>query len=271
MARAQRPGRGGGVAAIGASDLDRLVPPLLEAARAAGRTILKHYHPGVARSDKSDGSPVTAADHAAEAVILGALASLDPAAPVLAEEQFAAGKAPQVATGRFWLVDPLDGTKEFLKGNGEFSVNIGLVENRAPILGIVHAPTSDETFWGYDGNAFARKGDEPDRRISARVPPKDGLVAMASRSHNKRADLDDFLKGKNVKDVRITGSAIKFCRVAAGEADLYPRLGPTMEWDSAAGHAILLAAGGSVATLDGGALLYGKPGFLNPPFVARGR
>ncbi len=272
MARAQRPGRGGGVAAIdAASDLARLIPPLLEAARAAGTAILEHYHPGVARSDKADGSPVTAADHAAEAVILSALASLDPATPVLAEEQFAAGKAPKVSTGRFWLVDPLDGTKEFLKGNGEFSVNIGLVENRAPILGVLLAPASGEMFWGCGGRAFTRKGDGPERPIAARAAPKEGLTVAASRSHDSRDKLNAFLAGKKIAAVKATGSAIKFCRVAAGEADLYPRLGPTMEWDSAAGHAILLAAGGSVATLDGGPLLYAKPGFLNPPYVARGR
>ena len=239
--------------------------------REAGRAILKHYRADVARADKSDGSPVTAADHAAEAVILKTLAAVDPGTPVLAEEQVAAGNIPKVSTGRFWLVDPLDGTKEFLKGNGEFTVNLGLVENRAPILGIVHAPVSGEMFWGYDAKAFMRTGDGPARPIAARAPAKDGLVVMASRSHDKRADLDAFLKGRKVAEIRITGSAIKFCRVAAGAADLYPRLGPTMEWDSAGGHAILLAAGGALATLDGGRLLYGKPGFLNPPYVARGR
>ncbi|MCC6472001.1 MAG: 3'(2'),5'-bisphosphate nucleotidase CysQ [Alphaproteobacteria bacterium] len=253
------------------ANLQSLATPLLAIAREAGRAILTHYHPEVTRSDKSDGSPVTAADHASEAIIVRALAKLDPGIPVVAEEEFAAGRVHDVGDGRFWLVDPLDGTKEFLKANGEFTVNIGLVENRRPILGVILAPVGDEIFWGAEGRAFAQKGSGPARPIAARKAPPEGLVVLASRSHSNRDDLKQFLADKKVSEIRIGGSAIKFCRVAAGEGDLYPRLGPTMEWDTAAGQAILDAAGGSTTTLDGRPFLYAKPGFLNGKFIARGK
>ncbi|MGQ0675616.1 MAG: 3'(2'),5'-bisphosphate nucleotidase CysQ [Rhodospirillales bacterium] len=272
MARDPRAGApGGGVGTIAPPPPALLPPPLLNAVRAAGRAIMRHYRPGVAKTYKPDGSPVTAADHAAEAIILDALRAIDETIPVVAEESFAAGRVPDVTGKRFWLVDPLDGTKEFLKANGEFSVNVGLVEDRRPVLGVVHAPASGEMFWCVGGKAYARKGDGPEREIRARAAPAGGLVVAASRSHDNRANLDAFLAGMKVAEIRVSGSAIKFCRVAAGEADLYPRLGPTMEWDSCAGHAIVLAAGGSVATLDGAPLVYAKPGFLNPGYVARGR
>jgi 3'(2'), 5'-bisphosphate nucleotidase len=227
----------------------------------------------VEKSDKADGSPVTAADHAAEKVIVEALARLDPGCPVVAEEAFARGRAPDLAGGRFWLVDPLDGTKEFLKANGEFTVNVGLVEDRLPILGVVYAPATGEMFWGAGGKAFTQTGEGGPREIRARSAPASGLVVAASRSHDTRAEVEEYLRriGVKVAEYRITGSAIKLARVAAGEADIHPRLGPTMEWDSCGGHAIVLAAGGRVETLDGGKLVYGKPGFLNPPYVARGR
>jgi 3'(2'), 5'-bisphosphate nucleotidase len=239
--------------------------------REAGRAIMRHYRPGVAKSDKADGSPVTAADHAAEAILLAALGAIDASIPVVAEEAFAAGRVPDISGGRFWLVDPLDGTKEFLKANGEFSINVGLVVARKPVLGAVYAPATGELFWAADGRAHTRMGDGPEREIHARAAPAAGLVVMASRSHNTREEIDKYLAGMKVAEIRVSGSAIKLCRVAAGEADLYPRLGPTMEWDSCGGHAIVVAAGGRVETLDGGPLLYAKPGFLNPAYVARGR
>jgi 3'(2'), 5'-bisphosphate nucleotidase len=264
---------GGGVAAIATPAPALLIPPLLDAVREAGRAIMRHYRPGVAQSEKADGSPVTAADHASEKIIVAALHAMDAAIPVVAEESFAAGHVPDVAGKRFWLVDPLDGTKEFLKANGEFSVNVGLVENRRPILGVVYAPVTGEMFWCAGGKAFAQRGDGPTREIRARTAPADGLVVAISRSHDKRADVEAFLASIKVKvaEFRVTGSAIKLARVAAGEADIYPRLGPTMEWDSCGGHAIVLAAGGTVTTMDGKPLLYEKPGFLNPSYVARGR
>jgi len=259
------------VTAIALPAPDELIPSLLDVAREAGRAILGHYHPEVARADKADGSPVTAADHASEAIIVAALQAIDPGIPVVAEEAFAAGRVPGDVAGRFWLVDPLDGTKEFLKANGEFCICIGLVEDRRPVLGLIHAPVGGESFWGHGDQAYRQAGDARPERIHARRKPASGLVVLASRSHGDRDDLKKFLAGKNVAETRISGSAVKFCRLAQGVGDLYPRLGPTMEWDTAAGHAILDAAGGSVTMLDGSPLLYGKPGFLNTPFVARGR
>ncbi len=250
---------------------DKLFPLLQEAALEAARAILRHYHPEVERWDKEDRSPVTAADHASEAIIERALAAIDPRVPVVAEEAYAAGRIPDVSHGLFWLVDPLDGTKEFLKANGEFCINIGLVQERRPILGLIHAPVGGETFWGHGGHAFAQGRDGSPREIRARRPPAEGLVVLASRSHGNRDDLQAFLADKKVREIRISGSAMKFCRLAEGKGDLYPRLGPTMEWDSAAGHAILDAAGGSTTMLDGAPFLYAKPGFRNTPFVARGR
>lgn len=251
--------------------LHDLFDPVLKIARTAGRAILEHYHPEVIRTDKADGSPVTAADHASEAIIIPALSALTPDAPVIAEEAFAAGQVSDIGTGRYWLVDPLDGTKEFLKANGEFTVNIGLVEGHVPILGVLLAPVSGEIFWGAGDTAYgqAREGG-PVKRLKAREVPADGAVVLASRSHSNSDALASFLKGMKVSEIRIGGSAIKFCRVAEGVADLYPRLGPTMEWDTAAGQAILAAAGGSTRTLDGQPFRYGKPGFLNGNFLARG-
>jgi 3'(2'), 5'-bisphosphate nucleotidase len=214
---------------------------------------------------------VTAADHASEAIIEHALPAITPDIPVVAEEAHAAGRVADRAGGAFWLVDPLDGTKEFLKTNGEFCVCIALVEDRRPILGVIYVPVSDEMFWGFGGKAFRQAKGGPAQPIQARQAPDAGLVVLASRSHNNRDDLKDYLAGYNVLEIRISGSAVKFCRLAQGLGDLYPRLGPTMEWDSAAGHAILDAAGGSVTMLDGSPLLYAKTGFRNTPFVARGR
>ncbi len=251
--------------------LHHLFDPVVAIARAAGAAILEHYHPEVTRTDKADGSPVTVADHASEAIIIPALTALTPDAPVVAEEAFAAGQVPDFSTGRYWLVDPLDGTKEFLKANGEFTVNIGLVENHVPVLGVLLAPVSGEIFWGAGDAAYGqvREGG-PVKRLKAREVPADGAVVLASRSHSNSDALANFLKGMKISEIRIGGSAIKFCRVAEGVADLYPRLGPTMEWDTAAGQAILAAAGGSTRTLDGQPFRYGKPGFLNGNFLARG-
>ncbi len=251
-------------------------PALLERIAAiaedAGRVILRHYRTGVAVERKADSSPVTAADRDSEALIAAALAALDPATPVIAEEAVAAGRAPQTEGRRFWLVDPLDGTAEFLDETGEFTVNIGLIEDGAPVLGAVHAPVSGETYGGLVPGVAWRSGrNAAPEPISARPVPTAGPVAVSSRLHGDRARLAGLLAGMEVAAHRTVGSSLKFCLLAAGEADLYPRYGPTWEWDTAAGHAVLLAAGGSTATLDGGPFLYGKPGFLNPEFIARGR
>jgi 3'(2'), 5'-bisphosphate nucleotidase len=252
---------------------------LAEIAWEAGEIVLDHYaRDHVDHERKNDDSPVTAADLAAEKHILARLSSVAPGVPVIAEEEAAAGRMAKV-DGRFFLVDPLDGTKEFLSRNGEFTVNIAEIENGKPVRGAVFAPAIGRLFVGEVGSgAFELNtvaGKRPDfscpRRISARKPPQDGLVAVASRSH-RDAKTDEYLARFPVKDFVSAGSSLKFCLIAAGEADIYPRHGRTMEWDTAAGHAVLTAAGGTVTTIDGRPFLYGKmeEGFANPFFVARG-
>jgi len=246
--------------------------PVRALARRAGAVILDLYRPEIAAEAKADGSPVTVADRAAEAVILEGLAALSPDIPVISEEAFAGAAAPPPPTDVFWLVDPLDGTKEFLRHNDNFTVNIALIERRRPVLGVVHAPVAGATYWTSEpGRAFVEDGDGRARAIRARTPPAEGLTVVGSRAHGKGARFEAYLAGYRVARRVTVGSAIKFCLLARGDADLYPRFGTTMEWDTAAGHAILVAAGGRVETVDGKPLAYGKPGFENPPFIAHGR
>lgn len=257
---------------------------LLEAvatlARRAGEVIMALYArdhgANLAVRNKHDTSPVTIADEQAEALILAGLAQLTPDLPVISEEAAAAGHIPPVeGRQRFWLVDPLDGTKEFLQRNGEFTVNIALIENAQPVLGVVLAPALGKTgrlFSGARGLGAQVEDDAGCRAIHCRATPSHtfGMTVVASRSHGDAAALDAFLAERRIKvDALVAaGSSLKLCLVAAGEADLYPRLGRTMEWDIAAGHAILAAAGGQVLTLSGAPLMYGKPGLENPHFVA---
>jgi 3'(2'), 5'-bisphosphate nucleotidase len=168
-------------------------------------------------------------------------------------------------------VDPLDGTREFVNRNGEFTVNIALIENAHPIVGVVHIPAQARLYVaGSPGEVFLYADKGGSRRLAVRRPDRDGLVVVASRSH-RDTETDAYLATLKVKDISPAGSSLKFCRIAEAGADLYPRFGRTMEWDTAAGHAVLAAAGGSVRTLDGSELAYGKAGFENPPFIARGR
>ena len=216
---------------------------------------------------KTDASPVTEADERAEALIVPALQMLAPEVPIVAEEAVAGGATPAIGDW-FWLVDPLDGTKEFISRNGEFTVNIALVHQGAPVLGVVLAPALGRLFAGVAGQgAFVEDGTGR-RPIRCRAVPDAGLTVVASRSHGDAAALDAFLAGRTVASLVNAGSSLKLCLVAAGEADLYPRLGRTMEWDIAAGHAVLAAAGGQVQTLQGQPLRYGKAGFDNPHFSA---
>jgi 3'(2'), 5'-bisphosphate nucleotidase len=251
-------------------DFDRLLPEIVALADSAGAVILEYYQGDVAVRAKADASPVTAADEAAEAAILARLAELTPEIPVIAEERVASGHVPDVDAGAFWLVDPLDGTKEFINRKGEFTVNIALIEGREPILGVVLAPALRQAWWGARGKgASTRDAEGRSRKITARKAPAGGLVAIASRSH-RDAETQAFLDQAGITECISAGSSLKFCLVAEGKADLYPRFGRTMEWDTAAGHAVLSAAGGRVTTKDGAAFLYRKPGFENPPFIARG-
>src|SRR3546814_323099 len=207
----------------------------------------------------------------AEAIITHGLKTLTPDLPVVAEEAASAGYLPAVEDGPFWLVDPLDGTKEFLNRNGEFTVNIALIYDRCPVLGVVSAPALDVTFAGAVGMGAERmQGEAAPQPIQVRVPPAEGLTIVASRRHGDPEALQRYLGDRRVAERKSIGSSLKFCLVAAGDADLYPRFGPTMEWDTAAGHAVLAAAGGRVTTVEGDAFLYAKPGFANPPFIAHG-
>lgn len=239
----------------------------------AGDAILEIYATDFEVRGKKDDSPVTEADEAAEAVILAGLKSLTPDIPVVAEESVAAGHVPDVSGGRFWLVDPLDGTKEFINRNGEFTVNIALIDGGVPVLGVVYAPAIGRLFLGGpDGAVSTMKTDDawsPLAPIQTRTTPPEGMTVVASRSHRDQAT-DDFIAQFKVNELKSAGSSLKLCLVAAGEADLYPRLGRTMEWDIAAGDAVLRAAGGIVTTVDGGPFTYGKEGFENPFFVAWG-
>ncbi|WP_433740642.1 3'(2'),5'-bisphosphate nucleotidase CysQ [Pseudomonas putida] len=246
-----------------------LLEDVIGIARAAGEVVMQVYRSDFEVRGKVDASPVTEADERAEALILQALAVRTPQIPVISEEAAAAGQVPEVGR-RFWLVDPLDGTKEFINRNGEFTVNIALIDKGEPVLGVVLAPALDRLFAGARGcGAFIEQASKR-QAIECRTVSQEGLDVVASRSHGDAEALDKFLDGRRVRSLKSAGSSLKICLVAAGEADLYPRLGRTMEWDIAAGHAVLAAAGGQILTLAGEALVYGKAGLDNPHFYARG-
>ncbi len=259
--------------AIMSSDLPHsaLAAAIRDIALRAGEQIMAVYRTPFEVRAKEDRSPVTEADEAAERLITEELTRLRPRLPVVAEEAVAKGVMPDVTGTPFWLVDPLDGTKEFVSRNGEFTVNIGLIENGRPTIGVVYAPAVGRMFWNSGpGEVFSETNGGAPQKISARRAAKDGFVVVASRSH-RDTDTDEYLATLPVKSITSAGSSLKFCLVAAGEADLYPRFGNTNEWDTAAGHAVLAAAGGRVVTRDGAELGYAKPKFKNPGFIAKGR
>jgi len=247
-----------------------MVDRVRDIALRAGEAILVVYNTEFDVSRKDDSSPVTEADQRAETLIMEALRrEVTDVWPIVAEEDVASGNMPKVDGAPFWLVDPLDGTKEFIKRQGDFTVNIALIENGRPIMGVVHAPAKGTTYWGSPLGAFMTTGDGPAQPIACRPMPEKGLIAVASKSH-RNPELEEFLAKFDLAESIAAGSSIKFCLVAAGLADLYPRTGRTMEWDTAAGHAVVLAAGGSVTDFAGKELTYGKPGFDNPHFIVRG-
>jgi 3'(2'), 5'-bisphosphate nucleotidase len=262
------------MAAGGSAEEQDLLAVLRLIAERAGKIILRHYvEQEIAQREKEDASPVTAADEESEEFLLQALATLAPETPVISEEASSKAGLPQgQAPPRFWLVDPLDGTKEFLSRNGEFTVNVGLIENGRPVAGVVHAPALAMTWAGAGpGSATFSETDQPTMAIATRALPAEGATVLASRRHGDGMELEAFLARYKVAELKNAGSSLKFCLLANGKADLYPRFGRTMEWDTAAGHAVLLAAGGRVETVDGKALGYGKPGFDNPAFIAFGK
>ena len=250
---------------------ERMLDIARRAALAAGEAILKVYATPFDVQQKTDNTPVTEADLASERIIIGTLAEAFPDIPIASEELVEAEGLPPWAAC-FWAVDPLDGTKEFIARNGEFAVNIALVENGVPVLGVVHGPALGITYAAHGpGTATRQNGGGPAEPIRARTPPANGLVVIHSRSHENSRRLAEFLASYRVLERKKCGSALKFGVIAAGEADLYPRFGPTMEWDTAAGQAILEAAGGRVETLAGAPLTYGKLGLKNDGFLAWSR
>ncbi|MBB4186344.1 3'(2'),5'-bisphosphate nucleotidase CysQ [Sinorhizobium terangae] len=243
----------------------------------AGAAILDVYDAGPNVSYKDDQSPVTEADERAEAIILDRLAAAFPHTPVVAEEAVASGRVPDISSGCFFLVDPLDGTKEFINRRNDFTVNIALIEGNVPIAGIVYAPAQRCAYVADAGRAqklLLCQDWKVEQRQAIRVRTRGAaLTAVASRSHGS-FETEAFLAGHGVTDFASVGSSLKFCLLAEGKADVYPRFGRTMEWDTAAGDAVLKAAGGSVVRLDGSRLLYGKTrqdsdsDFANPHFIA---
>jgi 3'(2'), 5'-bisphosphate nucleotidase len=249
-----------------------LIEPVLALARRAGSVIMEVYasHSGKEGGEfasKSDGSPVTEADLLAHTVIASGLAAFPGALPVVSEED-AASQVHRTPKGRYWLIDPLDGTKDFLQRTGEFTVNIALIEDGSARAGVIVAPALNLAYWGaVDEGAWRDAGDGPQRLLIGNASSLTPLRVIASRNH-----MDDETRGYLAQlgehSLVQAGSSLKFCRIAEGHADIYPRFGPTCEWDVAAAHAILEAAGGQVVCLDGKTLRYGKPDVINPGFIA---
>lgn len=252
-----------------------VLPPLIDAALAAGEEIARIYAAGCAIETKEDGSPVTIADRRAEEIILERLQAAFPGIPIVAEEEACAGRVPELGR-HFFLVDPLDGTRGFVERNGEFTVNIALIEDDQPVAGVIFAPDSNLLYGGERGGGAFRRDNADERSIRVRAPEPERLVAVGSRN-SRPSDEAERLAALGAAGYLPSSSSLKFCMIAEGSADIYPRWGPTMEWDTAAGHAILAAAGGSVRALgeggrDAGELRYGKvaQAFLNPHFLAIG-
>ncbi len=223
---------------------------------------------------KADGSPLTQADTVAEELITKALKKIAPDIIVVGEEAVAGGSRPDLSNEEyFWLVDPVDGTKEFVSGSGDYTVNIALIHNGRPTLGVVYAPVHGELYAAHgEGTAIRWSVErESDKKITVRKPPNNGLTIVSSKSHGKGDKLDQFLSNYMIKKQITRGSSLKICAVAAGKADMYPRFGLTCEWDTAAGHAVIIGAGGLLTDIHGQELTYGgaDPKFLNPEFIVR--
>ena len=252
----------------------KFLPELESLSARVGAQIMQHFGQPVIVTAKPDGSPGTNVDQNAEEMITIALSYLVPEVPVIGEEAISTGRSPtpDIPDGRFWLVDALDGTKEFLAGGSDFTVNIALIQNAEPVLGVIYHPTSHTT-QSAAGKGTASKIHADGRReeIVAADTEAGGLRIVSSKSFGNEIYLAKYLAGRQIREHRHRASSIKFCEVAEGRSDLYPRFGPSREWDTAAGHAIITAAGGTVTTSAGQPFLYGKLDFVNSDFVARGR
>lgn len=247
---------------------------LVTVADTAGHAIMGVRTRGFETFTKADASPVTEADRAAEAIVIAEIDKLTPVFPIVAEERMAEGAVPAFEGRSFWLIDALDGTKEFVKQGSDFTVNVALIWDGAPVLGVVHAPARGETYVGVIDPTHKHRRAEVRRHgetnpIHTRPRP-DRVVITGSKSHEMPELMEPFLDKYNVADKIVVGSSLKFCMVAEGVADIYPRFGPTSEWDTAAGHAVLRAAGGRVHCFDGVELAYKKPNYINGRFLAEG-
>lgn len=276
-------------------DYSDLLREVIKVADEASNKVLQIYHTDFQVNYKEDESPITAADVASHEIIVKGLRNISPHIPILSEEGLQAPWEERRQWQRFWLLDPIDGTKDFTQRTGEFTVNIALIENGEPVLGVVTAPALDEAFWGIKGiGAWKRDGRgqalteehgqapqsggqaqpfghgqaHPIRPIEVAVPPATRRV-VASKNHLNE-ETRAFIDSLGAHETLQAGSSLKFCRIAEGAADIYPRMGPTSEWDTGAAHAVLLAAGGNVHTLEGKPLRYGKEDVLNPHFIAAG-
>lgn len=246
------------------------IAALIKLVRMAGGAAMAFYGPDPEITIKEDKTPVTDADRASHEIILSGLNKHFPGIPVVSEEGEIPPRAARATWNLFWLVDPLDGTKEFINRNGEFTVNVALIEGARPVFGIVSAPALGVTYMGGPVRGSCKITGETGEPIAARVSRRDaktGLTVVKSRSHPSEK-LEAYLAGKNITGQMDVGSSLKFCMVAEGRADLYARFGPTMEWDTAAGHAVLLGAGGRVITPGGYPLAYNKEDLRNGPFIA---
>lgn len=246
-----------------------ILTDVIKVADEASDKVLKIYHSDFTVDYKDDKSPVTAADLASHDILVRGLRAISRDIPVMSEEGAAVPWEERRHWHRFWLVDPVDGTKDFTQRTGEFTVNIALIENGEPVMGVVTAPALSEAFWGVKGEG-AYKRDRTGRVSRIRVAePKEIKRVVASKNH-LNSETRAFIEQLGPHELVQAGSSLKFCRIAEGHADIYPRLGPTNEWDTAAAHGVLAAAGGKVETLDGQPLRYGKENMLNPHFVAAG-
>lgn len=244
---------------------------VLYIAKKAAQLIMGYYSNTITVSHKEDKSPVTEADFAANEFIKKQLLEITPGIPVVSEENSEAENRQAASGSVFWMVDPLDGTKSYIKQTGEFTVNIALIQNGRPQGGVVYIPVQEiGYFTAEDGKAYKQIGHNLPEEIQVRAKPKDKIVVVASKSHMNESTTQYINSlGKNITLIS-AASSLKFCMIAEGKADIYPRFGNTMEWDTAAGHAVMIAAGGVVECADGSTLLYRKEGFLNPFFIARG-
>lgn len=246
-----------------------LLPDIIRLADEASEKVLHIYQSEFKVNYKDDQSPITAADMASHDVIVNGLRRLSRDIPILSEEGAQAAWDERQHWRRFWLIDPVDGTKDFTQRTGEFTVNIALIEDGEPVLGVVTAPALNTVYWGIKGEGAHRRDRSGHTQRIQVAAPRDTLRVVASKNHLNDATRA-FIDSLGPHDTVQAGSSLKFCRIAEGHADLYPRMGPTCEWDTAAAHAILLAAGGKVQTVDGKPLQYGKEDLLNPYFIAAG-